>query len=93
MESTTAIHEELDQVVAQVELEDYLAIASRVMEIYEMFDKADAVGPDYGQGYQDGFWAARKLDAEYQLAKMESVKEKISLFLKKERYRILSGQN
>lgn len=80
IESTDAIHEELDQVLTQVELEDYLAMASQVMEIYEMFDKAGAVGPDYGQGYRDGFWAARKLDAKYQLAKMESVKEKISVF-------------
>jgi len=80
MELNTAINEELDWVLAQVELDDYLAMASQVMEIYEMFDKADAVGPDYGQGYRDGFWAARKLDAKYQLAKMESVKAKISVF-------------
>jgi len=80
MESTAAINEELDQVLVQVELEDYLSMASQTMEIYEMFDKACAVGSDYGQGYQDGFWAARKLDAKYQLAKMESLKEKISVF-------------
>jgi hypothetical protein len=80
MESASAIHEELDRVMTQVELEDYLSMASQTMEIYEMFDKAGANGPDYGQGYQDGFWAARKLDAKYQLAKMESIKEKISVF-------------
>lgn len=80
MESTVAIDEELDRVVTQVELEDYLSMASQVMEIYEMFDKAGDIGSDYGQGFRDGFWAGRKLDAKYQLAKMESVKEKISIF-------------
>ena len=80
LEPTCDIHEELEQVVTQVELEDYLAMASQTMEIYEMFDKAGAVGSDYGQGFQDGFWAARKLDAKYQLAKMESIKEKLTIF-------------
>jgi len=80
MESALEIHEELDRVMTQVELEDYLSMASQTMEIYEMFDKAGAVGSDYGQGYQDGFWAGRKLDAKYQLAKMESIKGKISIF-------------
>lgn len=74
------IHNELDQVLTQVELEDYLAMASQTMEIYEMFDKANNVGSGYGQGFQDGFWAARKLDAKYQLAKMESIKEKLTIF-------------
>jgi len=80
LEPTCDIHEELEQVVTQVELEDYLAMASQTMEIYEMFDKAGAVGSDYGQGFQDGFWAARKLDAKYQLAKMESIKDKLTIF-------------
>ena len=80
LEPTCDIHEELEQVVTQVEMEDYLAMASQTMEIYEMFDKAGAVGSDYGQGFQDGFWAARKLDAKYQLAKMESLKEKLTIF-------------
>jgi len=80
MESAFEIHEELDRVSNQLQLEDYLAMASQVMEIYEMFDKASAVSSDYGQGYQDGFWAGRKLDAKYQLAKMESITEKISVF-------------
>lgn len=80
LETTSNIHEELEQVLTQVELEDYLAMASQTMEIYEMFDKAGAVGSDYGQGFQDGFWAARKLDAKYQLAKMESIKEKLTVF-------------
>jgi hypothetical protein len=79
MESALAVLDELDQVMTQVELEDYLSMASQTMEIYEMFDKASAVGSDYGKGYQDGFWAGRKLDAKYQLAKMESIKEKISI--------------
>jgi len=80
MKSTVAIHEELDRVLTQVELEDYLSMASQAMEIYEMFDKADAIGSDYGQGYQDGFWTGHKLDAKYQLAKMESIEEKLSIF-------------
>ena len=80
MESTIAIHEELDRVLTQVDLEDYLSMASQAMEIYEMFDKADAIGSDYGQGYQDGFWARHELDAKYQLAKMESIQEKLSIF-------------
>ena len=78
-ESTFAIHEELDRVLTQLELEDYLSMASQTMEIYEMFDKAGAIGSNYGQGYQDGFWAGRQLDAKYQLAKMESIKEKIAI--------------
>ena len=80
MESTFEIHEELGRVSNQLQLEEYLSMASQVMEIYEMFDKAGVIGSDYGQGYQDGFWAGRKLDAKYQLAKMESIKEKISVF-------------
>ena len=81
MESTFAIHEELDRILTQLELEDYLSMASQTMEIYEMFDKAGAIGSNYGQGYQDGFWAGRQLDAKYQLAKMESIKEKNLDFL------------
>ena len=81
MESTSAIHEELDRILTQLELEDYLSMASQTMEIYEMFDKAGAIDSNYGQGYQDGFWAGRQLDAKYQLAKMESIKEKNLDFL------------
>ena len=80
LEPAYDIHKELDQVLTQVEMEDYLAMASQTMEIYEMFDKAGAVGSSYGQGFQDGFWAGRKLDAKYQLAKMESIKEKLTIF-------------
>ena len=81
MESTVAIHEELDRILTQLELEDYLALASQTMEIHEMFDKAGNIGSNYGQGYQNGFWAGRQLDAKYQLAKMESIKEKNLDFL------------
>jgi len=80
MESTFAIHEELERIVAQLETENYLSMASQTMEIYEMFDKASAIGSNYGRGYQDGFWAGRQLDAKYQMAKMESIKDKISIF-------------
>ena len=79
MESTVAIHEELDRVSTQLELEDYLSMVSQTMEIYDMFDKAGAIDSNYGQGYQDGFWAGLQLDAKYQLAKMKSIKEKISI--------------
>ena len=79
MEPTDAIQNELDQFLTQLELEDYLSIASQTMEIYEMFDRATAIDANYGQGYQDGFWAGRQLDAKYQLAKMKSINEKISL--------------
>ena len=74
--SNRAIHEELDWISTKMQFEDCLSTASQVMEIYEMFDKAAAVGFCYGQGYQDGFWAGRKLDAKYQLARIKSISEK-----------------
>jgi len=80
VESTFDIHEALERIFAQLETENYLSMASQTMEIYEMFDKASSVGSNYGRGYQDGFWAGRQLDAKYQLAKMESIKDKISVF-------------
>jgi hypothetical protein len=80
-ESTFAVKEELDKLLTQVKFDDFLAKASQVMEIYEMFDKATAVSSEYGQGYQEGFWAGRKLDAKYQLAKVESIMEKSSDYL------------
>ena len=78
MTSNYAMHEDLERVLTQVQLEDFLSNASQTMEIYEMFDRAIAEGTDYGQGYRDGFWAARELDAKYQLAKLESIAEKTS---------------
>jgi hypothetical protein len=51
------------------------------MEIHETFDKVAHVGLDYGQGYQDGFWARRELDTKYQLVIKESVKDKSSIYL------------
>jgi len=42
-----------------------------------MFDRAVERGIDYGQGYQDGFWAGRELDAKYQRARLESMVERI----------------
>jgi len=79
MESTFTIHEELDRISTQLELENYLSMASQTMEIHEMFDKAGAIGSNYGQGYQDRLWAGRQLDTKYQLTKMESIKEKTSI--------------
>ena len=73
MESVFIIERGLDKLLTQVKIDDYLSMASKAMEIYEMFDEAVAINSDYGQGYQDGFWAAYELDAKYQLAKMESL--------------------
>jgi hypothetical protein len=78
MVSNNATHETLEMMLTQLGFEDFLANASQVMEIYEIFDQAVARGVDYGQGYQDGFWAARELDAKYQRAKLESITEMIS---------------
>jgi hypothetical protein len=86
IEPTDTIQEELDRLLTQLELEDYLSMASQAMEIYEMFDKAGAIGSNYGQGYQDGFWAGRQLDAKYQLAKMKSFKEKNLDFIERSGY-------
>jgi hypothetical protein len=80
-ESTFVTEKELGQLVAQMKFEDFLAKASQVMEIYEMFDEAAAVGPEYSRGYQDGFWAARKLDVKYHLAKAESMIKKSSSYI------------
>ena len=76
MESLFVIEKELDELLAQGELDDFLARASQVMEIYEMFDKAATVNSEYSQGYQDGFWAGRALDTKYQLAKVEAIVER-----------------
>jgi len=76
MKSSVAIQEEFDRISAQVEFEDFLAMASQVMKIYEMFDRAIAQGSDYARGYESGFWAGRELDAKYQLGRMESITEK-----------------
>lgn len=81
VESTFAVEEKLKQLSAQIEFEGFLTMASQVMEIYEMFDKAAAVSPEYCKGYQDGFWAGRELDAKCQLAKIESIVEKSSAYL------------
>lgn len=78
MISNHTTHEALEKVLNQLGFEDFLSNASQVMEIYEMFDRAVANGTDYGQGYQDGFWAGRELDAKYQRVKLESITEIIS---------------
>jgi hypothetical protein len=78
MASILAMHEGLERVFNQIALEDFLSNASQTMEIYEMFDRAVAKGESYGQGYQDGFWAGRELDAKYQQARLESMTERIS---------------
>ena len=80
-ESTFAVKEELDKLLTNLKFEDFLARASQVMEIYEMFDKATVVSSEYGQGYQEGFWAGCELDAKYQLAKVESIMERSSAYL------------
>lgn len=80
IESASAIEEKLKELLAQVKCESFLAMASQVMEIYEMFDKAAAVSLEYGKGFQDGFWASRELDSKYQLAKVESLVEKSSAY-------------
>jgi hypothetical protein len=76
MKSVFISKRELDKLLIQVKIDDYLSMASKTMEIYEMFDEAFAINSDYGKGYQDGFWAAYELDAKYQLARMESLIEK-----------------
>ena len=78
MISNHTAHEALEKALTQIGFEDFLSNASQTMEIYEMFDKAGAMGSNYGQGYQDGFWAGRELDAKYQRAKVESITEMIS---------------
>ena len=78
MISNHTTHEALEKVLTQLGFEDFLSKASQTMEIYEMFDQAVVRGTDYGQGYQDGFWAGRELDAKYQRAKLESITEMIS---------------
>jgi hypothetical protein len=85
-ESALVIEKELDRLLTQVELDNFLARVSQVMEIYEMFDNAAAAGLEYGQGYQDGFWAGRELDAKYQLAKVEIFLEKSKAYSERHRY-------
>ena len=80
IESAFVIEEKLNKLLGQVKFEDFLAMASQTMEIYEMFDRAANVSPEYGRGYEDGFWAARQLDAKYQLVKMESIMEQSSAY-------------
>jgi len=80
IEPAFVVEEKLNKLIDQVRFEDFLARASQTMEIYDMFDRATAVSPEYGQGYEDGFWAARKLDAKYQLVKMESIMEQSSAY-------------
>ena len=75
-ELASIVEKELDNFLTQVEVDNFIARASQVMEIYELFDNAAAAGMEYGQGYQDGFWAGRRLDAKYQLAKVEIFLEK-----------------
>jgi len=78
IESAFAVEEKLKHLLAQIKFEGFLSMASQVMEIYEMFDKAAAISLEYCKGYKDGFWAGRELDAKYQLAKIESMVEKSS---------------
>lgn len=85
-ESASIIEKELNKFLTQVELDNFLARASQVMEIYELFDKAAATGSEYGQGYQDGFWAGRRLDAKYQLAKVEIFLEKSKAYSERHKY-------
>lgn len=83
MRSIRDIHDQLEWISAQIELEDCLSKASQAMEIYERFDKAHARGKEYALGYQEGFWAGRELDAKYQLARIESIAEKQETILEK----------
>jgi len=79
-ESASVIEDKLNKLIGQVRFEDFLARASQTMEIYDMFDTATAVSPEYGRGYEDGFWAARQLDAKHQMVKMESIMEQSSAY-------------
>ena len=69
--------DELERIAAEVGFEDFLSMASEVMETHEMFDHASTKGSEYAQGYRDGFWAGRELDCKYRLARIESVTEKL----------------
>ena len=85
-ELASIVEKELDSFLTQVEVDNFIARASQVMEIYELFDNAAAAGLEYGQGYQDGFWAGRRLDAKYQLAKVEIFLEKSKAYSERHTY-------
>lgn len=67
---------ELDRINAEIDFEDELAAASKEMEMYELFDRAETRGEEYSAGYWDGFWASRELLYKYQDARRQSIKQK-----------------
>ncbi len=69
--------DEQERITAEVRFEDFLSMASEVMETHEMLDHASTKGPEYTQGYRDGFWAGRELDCKYRLARIESITHKL----------------
>ena len=83
IKSIRTIHEQLDWIKTQIELEDCLSKASYAMEVYERFDKAYARGKEYALGYQEGFWAGHELDVKSQMARIKSIVEKQDKLLEK----------
>lgn len=69
--------DELERIAAEVRFEDFLSMASQVMEMHEMFDHANPKGSEYAQGYRDGFWAGRELDFRHRRARIESITQKL----------------
>jgi hypothetical protein len=64
---------ELRRLRAELELEDFLALASAAMEVREMCAQADQQGPEYSRGYREGFQAACDLCDRYPKARRESI--------------------
>jgi len=56
---------EIGRLNAQIELEYEMSLASEAMETSELFDQANNQGYDYGEGFQDGFLAGRRLYQKY----------------------------
>ena len=66
----------VDQLDAEIELENKMDSASEQMEINEIFDRLKHYSVAYRAGFNEGFWLGRRLMQKHDMVKAESVHRK-----------------
>ncbi len=66
----------VDQLDAEIELENKMDSASEQMEIEEIFDKIKYCSVAYRAGFNEGFWLGRRLMQKHGMVKTETIYKK-----------------
>jgi len=82
IECDPALKRELDNINTAIILENQIALACEVMEMYDLFEKARERGEEYLMAYQDGFFANQALQMKYEEDRRESIRQKYADLIK-----------